>query len=158
MRDLGVRWSRPYERVLDGSRGVPWPVWFPGGRLNFTDNCVDRHVDAGRGAKPAIVWEGDDGQSRTLTYACGLAHLAITVPLRKTSAGGRAEDANAHRARPSAAYRCNTYDVTSEHSSTISNLGFTHVISCMSSAVTPPPDRSWWWASRSGVWPTRAMR
>ena len=69
VRDLGVRWSRPYDRVLDGSRGVAWPVWFPGGRLNFTDNCVDRHVDAGRGAKPAIVWEGDDGQSRTLTYA-----------------------------------------------------------------------------------------
>ena len=45
----GVRWSRPYDRVLDGSRGVPWPAWFPGGRLNFTDNCVDRHVDAGRG-------------------------------------------------------------------------------------------------------------
>ena len=68
VRDLGVRWSRPYERVLDGARGPAWPVWFPGGRLNFTDNCVDRHVDAGRGAKPAVVWEGDDGQTRTLTY------------------------------------------------------------------------------------------
>jgi acetyl-CoA synthetase len=69
VRDLGVRWSRPYERVLDGSGGPAWPVWFPGGRLNYTDNCVDRHVDAGRGVRPAIVWEGDDGQSRTLTYA-----------------------------------------------------------------------------------------
>jgi acetyl-CoA synthetase len=75
VRDLGVRWSRPYDRVLDGSRGVAWPVWFPGGRLNFTDNCVDRHVDAGRGGKPAIVWEGDDGQSRTLTYT----ELAVEV-------------------------------------------------------------------------------
>src|SRR5215470_5555046 len=69
VRDLGVRWTRPYTRVLDDSRGIEWPTWFPGGRLNFTDNCVDRHVDAGRGAKPAIIWEGDDGQSRTLTYA-----------------------------------------------------------------------------------------
>ncbi len=69
VRDLGVRWTTPYTRVLDTSRGVAWPVWFPGGRLNFTDNCVDRHLDAGRGAKPAIVWEGDDGRSRTLTYA-----------------------------------------------------------------------------------------
>src|SRR5258706_4470729 len=67
VRDLGVRWLRPYERVLDGSRGGAWPTWFPGGRLNFTDNCVDRHLDARRGAKPAIVWEGADGQSRTLT-------------------------------------------------------------------------------------------
>src|SRR5438552_12837965 len=69
VRDLGVRWTAPYTRVLDASHGVPWPTWFPGGRLNFTDNCVDRHVDAGRGAKPAIVWEGDDGRTRTLTYA-----------------------------------------------------------------------------------------
>jgi acetyl-CoA synthetase len=69
VRDLGVRWTTPYSRVLDGSRGVPWPQWFPGGRLNFTDNCIDRHLDAGRGGQPAIVWEGDDGQSRALTYA-----------------------------------------------------------------------------------------
>jgi acetyl-CoA synthetase len=69
VKDLGVRWLTPYTRVLDGSRGVAWPTWFPGGRLNFADNCVDRHVDAGRGGKPAVVWEGDDGASRTLTYA-----------------------------------------------------------------------------------------
>ena len=69
VRDLGIRWSRPYTRVLDASRGVAWPTWFPGGLLNFADNCVDRHVDEGRGAKTAIVWEGDDGQTRTLTYA-----------------------------------------------------------------------------------------
>jgi acetyl-CoA synthetase len=69
VKDLGVRWSRPYDRVLDDSRGIAWPAWFPGGRLNFTDNCVDRHLDAGRGGKAAIVWEGDDGQTRTLTYA-----------------------------------------------------------------------------------------
>jgi acetyl-CoA synthetase len=69
VKDLGVRWLTPYTRVLDGSRGVAWPTWFPGGRLNLTDNCVDRHMDAGRGGKAAIIWEGDDGQSRTLTYA-----------------------------------------------------------------------------------------
>ncbi len=69
VKDLGIRWSRRYTRVLDDSRGIQWPHWFPGGLLNFADNCVDRHVDAGRGAKPAIIWEGDDGQSRTLNYA-----------------------------------------------------------------------------------------
>jgi acetyl-CoA synthetase len=69
VKDLGVRWLTPYTRVLDGSHGVAWPTWFPGGRLNLTDNCVDRHMDAGRGGKAAIIWEGDDGQSRTLTYA-----------------------------------------------------------------------------------------
>jgi len=69
VRDLGLRWTAPYTRVLDDSKGVAWPRWFPGGRLNLTDNCLDRQMDAGRGAKPAIVWEGDDGRSRTLTYA-----------------------------------------------------------------------------------------
>jgi acetyl-CoA synthetase len=75
VRDLGVRWTAPYTRVLDDSRGIAWPTWFPDGRLNFTDNCVDRHVAAGRGSKPAIVWEGDDGQTRTLTYT----ELAVEV-------------------------------------------------------------------------------
>src|SRR5437588_12420431 len=69
VRDLGLRWTQPYTRVLDDSRGVMWPRWFEGGLLNFTDNCVDRHIDAGRGAHPAVVWEGDDGTTRTLTYA-----------------------------------------------------------------------------------------
>jgi acetyl-CoA synthetase len=68
-RDLGVRWTTPYTQVLDESAGAPWARWFPGGRLNFADNCLDRHVEAGGGNKPAIVWEGDRGESRTLTYA-----------------------------------------------------------------------------------------
>ena len=69
MKDLGLRWLTPYTRVLDGARGPAWPTWFPGGRLNFSDNCIDRNLDAGRGRKPAIVWEGDDGDTRALTYA-----------------------------------------------------------------------------------------
>ena len=36
--------------------------------MNFADNCIDRHLDAGRGEQPALIWEGDDGRSRTLTY------------------------------------------------------------------------------------------
>ena len=68
VKDLGLRWLTPYTRVLDDSRGAAWPRWFPGGRLNFSDNCLDRNLDAGRAKKPAIVWEGDDGQTRTLTY------------------------------------------------------------------------------------------
>src|SRR5881296_3262310 len=68
VRDLGVRWTRPYTRVLDASRGIQWPRWFPGGLLNFADNCVDKNLDAGRGDKRAIIWEGDDGLGRTLSY------------------------------------------------------------------------------------------
>src|SRR6266446_1643640 len=64
VRDLGLRFSRPYTRVRDVSRGVQWPHWFQGGLMNFADNCVDRHLDAGRGEQPALIWEGDGGRGR----------------------------------------------------------------------------------------------
>ena len=48
-KDLGFRWMKPYTRVLDTSRGIAWPRWFGGGLMNLSDNCVARHVDAGRG-------------------------------------------------------------------------------------------------------------
>ncbi len=67
--DLGLDWIRPYDQVLDLSRGKPWARWFAGGQTNLTINCLDRHIDAGRGAHPAIIWEGEDGAVRTLTYA-----------------------------------------------------------------------------------------
>jgi acetyl-CoA synthetase len=69
VRDLGIRWTTPYRQVLDLSRGVAWPDWFPGGRLNLADSCLDRHLEAGGGARAAIVWEDDGGGTRTLSYA-----------------------------------------------------------------------------------------
>jgi acetyl-CoA synthetase len=67
-KDLGFRWMKPYTRVLDTSRGIPWPRWFEGGLMNLSDNCVDRHVDAGRGEQAAIIWEAEDGEVRAWTY------------------------------------------------------------------------------------------
>lgn len=67
--ELDLRWTRPFRRVLDLSRGPAWPRWFEGGEFNLAVNCLDRHLDAGRGSKAAIVWEDDAGQTRTLTYA-----------------------------------------------------------------------------------------
>jgi acetyl-CoA synthetase len=66
--DLGLEWSAPYERVLDLSKGAPWAEWFPGGRFNYAWNALDRHVARGAGGRTAIIWEGDDGSVRTLTY------------------------------------------------------------------------------------------
>src|SRR3989475_6400573 len=68
VEDLGIRWLRAPRRVLDDARGPAWPVWFPGGLMNFTDCCVDRHVDGGRGEHLALIWEGDDGSTRQVTY------------------------------------------------------------------------------------------
>lgn len=88
VRDLGLRWSVPYSRVLDDARGPAWPRWFPDGRLNFADNCVDRHVDAGRGDRVALIWEGDDGRTRTLTYAQLAAEVSrLANALRRLGIG-----------------------------------------------------------------------
>ena len=67
--DLGLDFSTPWERVLDESAGIEWAKWFVGGQLNVAHNCIDRHVAAGRGDKVAIHFEGEPGDTRTITYA-----------------------------------------------------------------------------------------
>ena len=47
----------------------PFAKWFVGGTLNVAYNCVDRHVEAGRGDQVAFHWEGEPGDTRTITYA-----------------------------------------------------------------------------------------
>src|SRR6476661_5543179 len=62
----GLEWSTPYTQVLDWK--PPHAKWFVGGKLNASVNCVDRHVRGPRRNKAAIVWEGEPGDRRTLTY------------------------------------------------------------------------------------------
>ena len=62
-----LSWEKPWDRVLDWQ--PPFAKWFVGGTLNVAYNCVDRHVEAGRGDKVAIHFEGEPGDSRDLTYA-----------------------------------------------------------------------------------------
>ncbi len=62
----GLEWMRPWERVLDWQ--PPDARWFVGGKLNASVNCVDRHVRSARRNKAALVWEGEPGDRRTLTY------------------------------------------------------------------------------------------
>jgi acetyl-CoA synthetase len=69
MEDLGIPWMRPYDSVVDLSRGIEHPRFFPGGLLNWADFAVDRWVREGRGEARAVWWEGDDGATLTLTYA-----------------------------------------------------------------------------------------
>jgi len=69
VKDLGIEFTTPYERVLDSSAGVPWTKWFLGGRVNLTHNCVDRHAASDRADRVAVVGEYEDGAVRKLTYA-----------------------------------------------------------------------------------------
>jgi acetyl-CoA synthetase len=61
-------WETPFEQVVDWS-DAPFAKWFVGGKLNVAYNCVDRHVQAGHGEQVAIHWEGEPGDTRTITYA-----------------------------------------------------------------------------------------
>jgi len=63
-----LSWSKPWDQVLDWSN-PPFAKWFAGGELNVAYNCVDRHVEAGHGDRVAIHWEGEPGDTRTITYA-----------------------------------------------------------------------------------------
>ncbi len=60
-----LHWQQPWEQVLDWQ--PPFAKWFLGGKLNVSENCVDRHL-AERGDKTAIIWEGEPGDVRTLTF------------------------------------------------------------------------------------------
>jgi acetyl-CoA synthetase len=61
-----VDWIRPYDKVLEWD--VPTAKWFVGGQLNASANCLDRHLDGPRRTKTAILWEGEPGDTRALTY------------------------------------------------------------------------------------------
>jgi propionyl-CoA synthetase len=84
----GITWEKRWNAVFDPARG-PYGVWFPGARLNTCFNAIDRHVAAGRGAQPALIWDSAmehrvltftyaDLQRRTAKVAGALAKLGVT--------------------------------------------------------------------------------
>ncbi|NEW42784.1 AMP-binding protein, partial [Nocardia cyriacigeorgica] len=70
-----LHWDRPWSQVLDWSN-APYAEWFVGGTLNVAYNCVDRHVLDGHGDQVAIHWEGEPGDSRSITYSDLLAEVS----------------------------------------------------------------------------------
>ena len=61
-----LSWRKPFTKVLEWE--APYAKWFADGLLNVSENCLDRHVAAGKGGKVAYHWEGEPGDTRTLTY------------------------------------------------------------------------------------------
>jgi acetyl-CoA synthetase len=80
-------WVTPFTEVLDWTR-PPFARWFADGRLNVAVNCVDRHVAAGRGDQVAFHFEGEPGDTRTITYAdlladvCRAANALLSLGVR----------------------------------------------------------------------------
>ena len=61
-----LTWFRPFSQTLEWE--PPFAKWFTGGKINACYNCVDRHLTTARRTKPALIWEGEPGDQRIITY------------------------------------------------------------------------------------------
>ena len=77
-----LHWFKPWKKVLDWN--VPWAKWFEGGKLNMSYNCLDRHCTTWRKNKAAIIWEGEPGEIRTLTYQQLLSEVSRCANVLKS--------------------------------------------------------------------------
>ncbi|HXW77635.1 MAG TPA: acetyl-coenzyme A synthetase N-terminal domain-containing protein, partial [Candidatus Eremiobacteraceae bacterium] len=84
-----LSWFEKWHTVLHWDDARKAARWFDGGKLNVSYNCLDRHVAAGHGAQVAYHWEGEPGDSRTVTYdallreTCKLANALKALGVRK---------------------------------------------------------------------------
>ncbi|MCS7206695.1 MAG: acetate--CoA ligase [Dehalococcoidia bacterium] len=82
-----LHWFRPWDKVLEWN--LPYAKWFVGGKLNASYNCVDRHLTTLRKNKAAIIWEGEPGEERVLTYqdlhreVCRFANALKSLGVKK---------------------------------------------------------------------------
>jgi acetyl-CoA synthetase len=82
-----LTWGEGWRKALEWD--VPFAKWFVGGKLNVSYNCVDRHVEAGLGDRVAFYWEGEPGDTRTITYrdlmqlVCRAANALLELGVRR---------------------------------------------------------------------------
>jgi acetyl-CoA synthetase len=81
-QDLAIEFYEPYRTVVDLSRGVQWPVWCVGAKLNIVHNCLDKWMGTPTQDRMAVRWEGEDGAVRLMTYRqlhCQVNQLASAL-------------------------------------------------------------------------------
>ncbi|MBI5407923.1 MAG: acetate--CoA ligase [Nitrospirae bacterium] len=89
MADENLSWHKKSDKVVERDFTKPEVKWFIGGKLNVSYNCLDRHLNTFRKNKAAIIWEGDDGETRTFTYqelhrlVCRFANLLKKSGIKK---------------------------------------------------------------------------
>ena len=82
-----LHWFEPWKQVLEWE--VPFSKWFVGGRTNISYNCIDRHLNSPRKNKVAILWEGEPGDVRALSYqmlhyeVCRFANVLRALGLQR---------------------------------------------------------------------------
>jgi acetyl-CoA synthetase len=68
LKFLDIQFYEPYEKVMDISKGIAWPQWCVGGKMNIVHNCLDKYMNSPNENRAALIWEGEDGKTRTMTY------------------------------------------------------------------------------------------
>src|SRR5690606_26402064 len=68
LRFLDIRFYEPYSKVVDLSEGIQFPKWCVGGKMNIVHNCIDKWTSTEGGKKKAVVFEGEEGVTRVITY------------------------------------------------------------------------------------------
>ena len=94
VEDLDIQFFRPFDAVLDASRGIAWTQWFCGGTINLAHQCLDRHALSGRHEHTAVIAEAEDGTTSDLSYGelhaqtCRLADALANLGIRQGDAIG----------------------------------------------------------------------
>src|SRR6266481_208185 len=89
LQELGIEFYQPYDHILDTSRGIAWPRWCCGGKMNIVHNCLDKWKGTQVAGREAIRWEGENGETRVLTYeelnrdVCRLANTLQALGMEK---------------------------------------------------------------------------
>ena len=85
-----LTWDKKWDRVLEADMNTPEIKWFPGGKLNVSVNCLDRHLHNGRRNKAALIWQGEpEGDSKVYTYqmlhseVCRMANVLKKLGVKK---------------------------------------------------------------------------
>jgi len=65
---LDIRFEKPYTQVVDLSKGIAWPAWCVGGKLNIVQNCLDKYMGTPTEHQTALIWEGEEGATQAITY------------------------------------------------------------------------------------------
>ena len=85
---LDIEFYEPYNQIIDLADGIAWPQWCVGGKMNIIHNCLDKYIGTQTEHAPAFTWEGEEGQTTTMTY--GELHAAVNQAanaLRKLGLG-----------------------------------------------------------------------
>ncbi len=96
LKFLEIRFDPPYENLLDTSKGVEFPTWLSGAGLNITEMCLDRWQTDEMKDQPAVIWEGEEGDSCSVTYEVLMREVRYCTSALRASGFGKGDAIGIH--------------------------------------------------------------